>query len=111
MTREETIELALQAHLQAAKVFTHYKNSPEALTDFELAEIVAVEKFANLIESAAIKRLAVGAGEPFLRWCKDCRITGAFHCHDPINCGGMIDIYTAEQVAAAVAVAIKKEQP
>ena len=76
------------------------------------------ERFAALIESAVIKRLAVGAGEPQIPAQHGFDRNASHNADEYVcECGAKDDepcvagYYTAEQVAAAVAAAIQKEQP
>ena len=94
MTKDEILELAKQS-----------KIVPYLVLQSDAEYLARFERFSNLIESAVIKRLSAGAGEPFTTVCSwkhgDIEmITDSPPCDGDYT---VIDCYTQEQVAAAVA--------
>ena len=118
MTKDEILELARRAKIHSALMYALYEKRIDALCDSEQEELECIEAFAHLIESAVIKRLAVGAGEPEIPAQHGFDRNASHNADEYVcECGAKDDepcvagYYTAEQVAAAVAAAIQKVQP
>ena len=53
------------------------------------------------IEALLLSKLAAAEmPEPVSGKCKDCNKVGAYHCNDPMNCGGMEWHFAADQLRA-----------
>lgn len=97
MTKDEILELAKRAGFDIDSTLPN-------------AWFASMERFANLIESAVIKRLSAGAGAPIgkAHLCDSCDtpFDGAFYCPDRTcghNTATQKPVYSQDQVAAAVA--------
>jgi hypothetical protein len=56
------------------------------------------------------KKLVTAVTNPSGQKCVSCRAAGSYHCSDPINCGGMIDITVDEAIASVATLTAAAER-